>query len=273
MSTGQTTMCRGNWKFGSTVLMVLLLTNWSAVAEATWSIVAVEPETGTVGLAAATCGLGVQFIAGVTNGAGVVAAQGATSFKGRDQAGEWMQAGLVANDILERLGMPEFYDGWFDPEFADMQYGVATLAGDGQAGFVAGERLIPWSGGAAGEHYAVQGNTLRSASVVVNSATAFEQNSEGSCRLALGERLLRALEAGRDAGGDNRCPAEWPAYSAILVVAGSGESIRLVTPREIGLAEGLYRSVISYAPDKDDVEPILQLRQQYEAQGGQRCLP
>ena len=36
---------------------------------------AVDSETGEVGLAAATCNPGIQFIAGVVPGSGVVAAQ------------------------------------------------------------------------------------------------------------------------------------------------------------------------------------------------------
>jgi uncharacterized Ntn-hydrolase superfamily protein len=245
---------------------------FSNPAGSTWSIVAVDPETGEVGLAAATCGLGVHFIAEAVPGAGVVAAQAATSFKGRDQARDWMDEGLGATEILERLSRPSFYDGWFDPEFGDLQYGVATLSGGPDTGFADGNNLPPWSGGIKGDHFSVQGNTLRSENVVAAAASAFENGVQDSCVPALGERLLRALEAGRDAGGDNRCPVDWPAHSAVLLIAESqGETLRIATPREIGMIEGLYRSVVAYEPGEDAVEPIKQLRTSYEAAGGRRC--
>ena len=91
--------------------------------------------------------------------------------------------------------------------------------------------------------------------------------------------MLRALEAGRDAGGDKRCPLGWPAYSAILLIEGAGDrnspgdtdTLRIVTPKEIGLAEGMYRGLILYEPDENSIEPLKHLRQRFEREGGQRC--
>ena len=249
----------------------------SGCAHATWSIVATDRTTGEVGLAAATCGPGVNFIAEIVPGAGVVAAQAATSFKGRNAARDWMDEGLAADEILRRLSDSAFYDGWFDTQFPDLQYGVATLAGESRAGFVDGEALVPWSGGRTGEDYSVQGNTLRGADVVAAAATAFVNSVDGTCRLPLAERLLRALEAGRDAGGDRRCPAERPAQSAILLVAGTVDSdrateiVRIVTPAEIGFLKGLYYSVFPYEPESTSKEPVLQLRERYETVDGGRC--
>ena len=223
---------------------------------ATWSIVAVDPESGEAGLAAATCGLGVHFIAAALPGAGVVAAQAATSFKGRDQAREWMEEGVGAEEILERLSSPSFYNGWFDTDFSELQYGVATLSGYPEAGHISGNNLIPWSGGVTGMNFSVQGNTLRGENVVTAAASAFEEHEEGACHLAIGERLLRALEAGRDAGGDSRCPAEEPAHSAILLVVSTPDhdenrlenTLRIITPMEIGFARGIYHSLFPYEP-------------------------
>jgi uncharacterized Ntn-hydrolase superfamily protein len=88
-----------------------LLSAISFHAHATWSIVAVDPETREVGLAAATCNPGIQFIAAAVPGAGVVVAQAETSFKGRDQADDWMAEGIGAEIILHRLSNPAFYSG------------------------------------------------------------------------------------------------------------------------------------------------------------------
>ena len=45
------------------------------VAQATWSITAVNPETGEVGIAGASCTYSVWGIAGVAPGKGVIAAK------------------------------------------------------------------------------------------------------------------------------------------------------------------------------------------------------
>ena len=251
-------------------VLVLGLALWTPVG-ATWSIVAVDPETGEVGLAAATCNAGIQFIAEAVPGKGVVAAQAATSFKGRDAARAWMEEGVPADEILNRLSNPAFYDGWFDTEFPDLQYGVATLADGPQAGHVGGNAIWPWSGGVTGINYSVQGNTLRGEEVVNAAAAAFQSNEESMCQPTLGERLLRALEAGRDAGGDNRCPLEWPAYSAILIISDSENELRLVAPREIGFLRAIYYQLDPYSPDEDSIEPVKHLRQKYDAAGGERC--
>lgn len=262
-------------------ITLLFLFSFSSAAQATWSIVAVDETTGEVGMAAATCGLGVHFIASISPGNGVVAAQGATSFKGRDMAIEWMYAGDVASDILSRLQDEEFYDGWFDRDVDDIQYGVATLSGGTGAGFIDGANLEQWSGGFSTDAFSVQGNTLRSADVVRVAADAMQRKSDGSCSLTLGERLLRGLEAGRDAGGDNRCPLDRPANSAVMLLskgeatANSADStnLRLVTPKEIGIPQAIYHGIFPYKPEVDTPEPIAHLRTLFSASGGRVCRP
>jgi uncharacterized Ntn-hydrolase superfamily protein len=250
-------------------------------AHATWSIVAVDPEAREVGLAAATCNPGIQFIAAAVPGAGVVVAQAETSFKGRDQAGDWIAEGIGAEKILQRLSNPAFYSGWFNAKFADLQYGVATLTEGPQAGFTGGDNLIPWFGGKSGATYSVQGNTLRGDDVIADAARAFEKREDGTCHLTLGERLLRALEAGRNAGGDKRCPLEKPALSAILITEryptdhddteALVDSLRLVTPQEISLLRAAYYLIVPYHPDENATGPVKQLREKFEAAGGERC--
>ena len=57
------------------ILTVSYASLCSSHTHATWSIVAVDPKTREVGLAAATCNPGIQFIAATVPGSGVVAAQ------------------------------------------------------------------------------------------------------------------------------------------------------------------------------------------------------
>jgi uncharacterized Ntn-hydrolase superfamily protein len=78
----------------------------------------------------------------------------------------------------------------------------------------------------------VQGNLLVGPQVVSGSLAAFKSPG-GAGRLA--DRLLRALEAGAEAGGDGRCLPEQTALSAFLMVAAPGDalgspSLRLIFP-------------------------------------------
>jgi uncharacterized Ntn-hydrolase superfamily protein len=74
---------------------------------------------------------------------------------------------------------------------------VAAVDVYGQAYAFTGEQNVAWAGHHVGEGYAAAGNVLSGAQVVQAMAMAFEAGAG----LDLAERLMRAVEAGRDAGG------------------------------------------------------------------------
>jgi hypothetical protein len=86
-----------------------------------------------------------------------------------------------------------------DPNFARRQYGVATLA-HGAAAFT-GSRTSPANGHRLGPFFTTQGNLLVRAAVLDSIRTSFI-SQPGSPLIT---RMLLALEAGQDAGGDARC--------------------------------------------------------------------
>ena len=63
-----------------------------------------------------------------------------------------------------------------------------------------GSGCIPWCGHIAGAGFSVAGNLLAGAQVVGETAAAYEARAD----LPFAERLLAALAAGEDAGGDKR---------------------------------------------------------------------
>jgi uncharacterized Ntn-hydrolase superfamily protein len=69
----------------------------------------------------------------------------------------------------------------------------------GEAATYTGQKCNSWAGGIKGENFCCQGNILAGEDVVKTMATSF-QESKGD----LGERLVAALQAGQDAGGDSR---------------------------------------------------------------------
>jgi len=84
---------------------------------------------------------------------------------------------------------------------------------NGHAATFTGDECMDWAGGTAGEGFACQGNILAGPDVVEAMAEAF-QNTEGT----LARRLLAALQAGDNAGGDRRGKQS----AALLVVREDG---------------------------------------------------
>ncbi len=85
--------------------------------------------------------------------------------------------------------------GDHDPHIDYRQVGIVDRSGTAAA--MTGVHTLPWSGHKVGDGYVAMGNVLAGEQVVDAMAKAFE----GSEKLDLEERLLRSVEAGRDAGG------------------------------------------------------------------------
>ncbi|MEQ9146578.1 MAG: DUF1028 domain-containing protein [Parvibaculaceae bacterium] len=238
-------------------------------ASATWSVVAVDAETGEVGIAGASCSTGVRLIAGVVPGKGAVAAQAATSFTGRDLAVEMIGTGERAHTILERLGEEDLYSWPLQSRLDTLQYGVVTLRPSPRAGNLTGANVPNDWGSDHGDDFAVQGNTLRPG-VVSAMASAWRMQTVGACRPPFAERLLKTLEAGRDAGGDIRCPLEASSLAAFLIVARPDDepgspSLVLAAPEAFSWPELIWHMAAGYAPDPGAPEPVAHLRGLYDA--------
>lgn len=192
---------------------------------ATWSIVAVDPETREVGSAGASCTGFVAGIVGLAPDRGVIVAQARSNANARKHGVRMLRDGASPDEVIAAVANLDF-----DPHLQDQQYGVAALVGDGSVAVFTGADTHGWQGHATGEGVAVQGNILTGPGVVKASLQAFEDNPS----LPLAERLLLALEAGAKEGGDSRC-GEQRALSAYLAVARPGDEagrpfVRIVVP-------------------------------------------
>ena len=88
---------------------------------------------------------------------------------------------------------------------------VAIIDARGNVAAHTGSRIAPAAGHLTGKNYSAQGNTMSSEKVWPAMARAFEQKTGD-----LADRLLAALEAGQEAGGDIRGQQT----AAIIVVSG-----------------------------------------------------
>ena len=167
----------------------------------TYSIVAHCKKTGQYGVGIATYSPNVGARCPV-----VVPGKGAGSFQAvanpqlNNIARKLIDDGLSAEKIVSELLAGDRY-----PDYRQ----IAVVDIYGRAHAVTGARNPAWCGHHIGEGYVCSGNVLASEKVVSSMVLAFETSADES----LAERLVRAVEAGRDAGGQN----EGQNSSALLV--------------------------------------------------------
>ncbi len=219
---------------------------------ATWSIVAVDPQTGEVGSAGASYTPSVWPILGIYGGHGVVVAQAAGNDAARMMAVKMLGQDYSAAQIMDAVTDPDYNSGR-----ANQQFGLASLSG-GTAAFT-GDNCTSWAGSLGGDYVMVQGNILVSENVVRDSLGAYEKARAAG--LPLAEALVEALAAGSSAGGDRRAgDPEIAAMSAYLAVASPGDK-----PNHAS-------SGILVPPLKDGGNPVTELKRLYEADKIERNL-
>jgi uncharacterized Ntn-hydrolase superfamily protein len=168
----------------------------------TFSIVACDLAAGQLGVAVASKFLAVgAVVPWLETGAGAIATQALANTRYGSDGLARLRGGASASEALAAVVAA-------DEGRDDRQAGFVDA--HGRAATHTGARCMDWAGGRTGAGYAVQGNILTGPEVVVAMADAYEA-AAGS----LAGRLLSALAAGDDAGGDRRGRQS----SAIAVVA------------------------------------------------------
>lgn len=146
-------------------------------------------KTGKVGFCQATSTPAVGWrCTDVVFGRGVLTVQAHGDYRQVLRAKALMESGLSPSAVLAELKAGDKY-------FEYRQ--IAILDMSGNAAVNTGQKARPWAGELVGPDYVATGNVLVGPKVVDAMATAFEAGSG----LELEERLLRSVEAGRDAGG------------------------------------------------------------------------
>jgi uncharacterized Ntn-hydrolase superfamily protein len=169
----------------------------------TFSVLARDPATGDLGIAVSSCILAVgRAVPSVRPGVGIVAVQA----RSRRGLGGTLLTALAEGASPEELVRRASHAA----EDVDRQ--VAVLDAAGQVAADTGRGSMPVSGHLLGEGFSVQGNMLASADVLPAMSQAFSVTGG-----ALADRLLAALTAGQDAGGDLRGRQS----AALHVVSGS----------------------------------------------------
>jgi uncharacterized Ntn-hydrolase superfamily protein len=137
-------------------------------------------------------------------GAGAVATQAFANLAYGPDGLDRLAAGRSAEAVVNGLTGP-------DEQREHRQLGVVDA--EGKAANFTGSECFDWAGGRTGDGYTCQGNILTGADVVDRMCESFER-TKGE----LAARLLAALRAGDEAGGDKRGRQS----AAILVVRDGG---------------------------------------------------
>ena len=176
------------------VILSLSVLAAPAAVRATFSICAVDRETGESGVAVTTrvpfVGRAVPW---VRAGVGAVATQAWTVVEYGGQGLDLLEEGVAPEEALERL--------LADDQGREIrQLGIIDM--QGRTAAHTGAENSAWAGSRQGVDYTVQGNILVGREVIDAVADHFESTAGSGMELA--ERLLLALEAGQAKGGDQR---------------------------------------------------------------------
>jgi uncharacterized Ntn-hydrolase superfamily protein len=170
----------------------------------TFSIIAVDPATGELGIGVQSRAFGAgAAVPYAKPGVGAVATQASANRQYGPKAIALLEQGVAVEEVVRRITAED--DG------RDTRQ-VAVIDAKGRSAVYTGKRVIDrnsdpkdpvhyggYAGHISGPNYSVQGNTLASIEVVKAMAAAFERG-KGS----LAERLMDALDAGQAKGGDTR---------------------------------------------------------------------
>lgn len=204
---------------------ILLLVTWAnlALAQDTFSIVAVDTTTGEIGSAGASCLDNISFpgsggaiiISDILPGRGAIHTQSYWNATNQANARLKMEEGLSPQGTLDWLKF-NGVGGIIGAQ--QRQYGIVDFDpanGQPRSAAFTGTQCLDWKGHKTGTTYAIQGNILLGPEILDSMEARF-LNTSGT----LADRLMAALQGANVVGADTRCTANGTSsLSAFLRVA------------------------------------------------------
>ena len=170
----------------------------SAVAQtlppvSTFSIVAIDPQTGEMGVAVASRYFSVgSVVPWAMADVGAVATQANVNVGYGQQALDLLRQGLTAPEVLKKIMADDKFEGKDGRQ-------IAIVDAKGNVAAYTGPNAPKWAGDRQGKTWSAQGNILVGPQVPEAMGKAFE-STQGE----LAEKLFAALKAGDAVGGDAR---------------------------------------------------------------------
>ena len=224
----------------------------------TFSIVAVDPATGEIGSAGASCidsetcqpcTQGVVLISDIIPGKGAVNSQASACIPNVNlqNAINWMKQGYTPDEIINLLQNND-QCGAYDYRYR--QYGIVDFDdnGDPRSAGYSGSATTAYSSHILGENFAIQGNILLGSEVPEGIKEGFESETGG-----LACKLMAALQGGKVVGADTRCAQHG--------VSTLSSYIRVAQPDDVAPDFSLEIIVDKTA---DGVDPIDALQERFD---------
>lgn len=161
------------------------------LTDSTFSIIAVDKETGQLGL-------GVQSKA-LSLGNRVVTGKGGVAIVAHQSSSNPMYGVMIIDGIERGMTPQQALEFALRADKQPERRQVAVIDIQGRSAAWTSSTITDWKGHLCKETYCVQGNTLTGANVIEDMSKAYE-----TAKGPLAERLLVALDAGQAAGGDWR---------------------------------------------------------------------
>ena len=180
------------WVINKTTLYTIL---FSTICWATFSIVAIDPETGEVGSAGGSCIAGSIIISDIHISQGVIHTQSYYHPTNQNNASNYMNQGYSPQEIINYLT-----DNDVSNNPGIRQYGIVDLENNGRSASFTGETCSDWKGHLNGSTYAIQGNILLGPEILDEMEQNF-LNTNGP----LSHKLMSALQGANVPGADTRC--------------------------------------------------------------------
>lgn len=237
------------------LLGIFLMFGLSLQAQDTFSIIALDPETGDIGSAGASCinlnnSNWDQWITDIIPGRGGVNSQAYVCIPNvnLENAIDRMSAGDSPQEIIDWLMLNDDCGSQnFNPEYR--QYGIVDfdLAGDPRSAGFTGSLTDDYKEDRQGLTYSIQGNILLDQSVIDQMEFNFN-NTTGT----LADRLMAAMQGANFPGADIRCLASGTSSRAAYMVVYHADDtpgdpyLRLVVPAQspgiepVDLLQDLY---------------------------------
>jgi len=181
----------------------------------TFTVVARCPRSGQVGIGIATYSICVGlYCNGLRGNVGATMTQAFVNQGNNTLALRLLAQGFTPARVLEELTAN-------DPDVAYRQ--IAVIDREGRVAAYSGAKNRGYSGHKVGDGYVAMGNVLAGHHVVEAIAAGYEAASDESFE----RRLLRAIEAGRDAGGQSGNDGHLTERSAAVIVYGDYDHAEL----------------------------------------------
>jgi uncharacterized Ntn-hydrolase superfamily protein len=224
------------------IILVELIYTTKSFGQDTFSICAVDPVTGQVGSAGATCitssAVSALIISDVHPGKGVIHTQASWMAANQNYGRSLMSMNLLPQQIIDSLVTNDA-----GSNSSIRQYGVVTLDSGGMSAAHTGLSCMNYKNHITGPGYSIQGNILLGPQILDSMEARF-LNTTGD----LACKLMAALQGAKVIGADTRCnPYGISSYSAFIRMAQTGDSVSNLS---------LDLSVNTYPGNKDPIDSL-----------------